>query len=172
MKTSRGPLILLMLLYLAFLGYLLLTSGQVPARVATHFNIHGQPNGWMSRSSLLRFMSLVGSLLPLVIIGAVNLGRLFPSALNMPRKKFWLAPERRHETFRYLSRQGLWFACIIVLFMIGLQFTLVQANAQSPVQLSMPLHFVFAGTFLAAIALWIMVIIRHFLRVPADGSLM
>ena len=166
MKTWRAPAIILTVLYLAFFAYLISTSGQVPPRVATHFNSHGQPNGWMSRSGYFRFIGIFGFCFPLLIVGVVNAGRLAPSALNIPRKQFWLAPERRQQTFSYLSRQALWFGCIAVVFMLGLQFTLVQANAESPVQLSMPLHFSLAASFFAAILSWMFVIVWHFYRAP------
>ena len=150
------------LLYLAFIGYLIFSSGQLPSQVATHFRANGHPNGWMSRSSHMILMALLGLVLPLLIVAIMNGARFFPSALNIPRKQFWLAPERRQETFRYLSRQALWFACVMVAFILGLQVTLVQANAQTPAQLSMPLHFTLAGGFLAALAVWIILTVRRF----------
>jgi len=164
MKTSRTPLIILACLYVAFIGYLVFSSGQLPSQVATHFRSNGHPNGWMSRSSHMVLMGVLGLVLPLLIVAVMNAARLFPSALNIPRKQFWLAPERRQETFRYLSRQALWFACVMVAFILGLQVTLVQANAQTPAQLSMPLHFTLAGGFLAALAIWIIVTVRRFYR--------
>jgi uncharacterized membrane protein len=164
MKTTRTPLIMLVVLYLAFVGYLAFCSAHLPDPVATHFNGHGKPDGWMSRSSHLLLMGAAGLVLPLVIVGAMNAIRLFPSGLNIPRKEFWLSPERRQQTFGFLSRQALWFACVCVVFILGLQVMLVQANAQTPVQLSMPRHFVLAGGFLAFAAIWSIVTIRRFYR--------
>jgi ABC-type Fe3+ transport system permease subunit len=166
MKTSRGPAVVLGLLYLCFLGYLAMASGQLPDRVATHFDGSGQPNGWMSRSSHLWFTLVLGLAFPL--IGAVLLfcTRFLPDNLiNIPRRDYWLSAERRDDTFAYLFRQSLWFACIGVCFVTAIQFLIVRANLHAPGQLSTPLLFAVTGGFLLALAMWAISTILHFRRV-------
>jgi len=163
MKTRKQWMIL-GALYLLFVACLVLTASQLPPLVATHFKTDGRADGWMSRAAHLRFMAVFGLLFPFVVLGVTSLARLFPAALNLPRKQFWLAPERREQTFDYLRQQSLWFACFAILFILGLQLMIVGANTRTPAQLSMPLHFTLAGGFLAAIIAWLVITIRRFYR--------
>lgn len=69
MKTWRIPLIVPGALYLGFVAYLALSAGALPARVATHFDASGRPNGWMSRSSHVAFTLVFGFAVPLFVVG-------------------------------------------------------------------------------------------------------
>jgi len=44
--------------------------------------------------------------------------------INLPRKDYWLGPERRKETFRFLRARLEWFAC-------GVLFVLLDATSQA-----------------------------------------
>jgi len=165
MKTSRTPGFVLALLYLFFLGYLTFSSGQLPDPVATHFDGSGQPNGWMSRFSHLLFMLVFGFAFPFLVVAALYVVRFLPSTfINIPRRDYWLAPERRADTFAWLFRHSLWFACIGVSFITGIHYLIVRANAQPPAQLPTPLLLTLAGAFLAALATWAIAMIQHFRR--------
>ena len=166
MKASRGPALVLGLLYLFFLGFLALSSGQLPDRVATHFDGSGQPNGWMSRSSHLWFTLVFGLAFPLIVAAVHFCTRFLPDSLiNIPKRDYWLSAERRADTFAYLFRQSLWFACIGVCFVTAIQFLIVRANLYPPGHLSTPLLFAVTGGFLLALAVWAVAMIRHFRRV-------
>ncbi len=165
MKTSRTPALVLVLLYLCFLAYLALSSGQLPDRVATHFDVSGRPNGWMSRSSHLVFMLVLGFAFPLFVVAVHYAVRFMPgSVINIPRRDYWLAAERRAETFAYLFRHSLWFACIGVGFITGVHYLIVRANAQPPGHLSTPWLLGMVGCFLVALSTWAVVMFRHFRR--------
>ena len=166
MKTSRGPALVLGLLYLCFLGYLAMSSGQLPDRVATHFDGSGQPNGWMSRSSHFWFILVLGLAFPLIVAVILFFARFLPDSLiNIPRRNYWLSAERRADTFAYLFRQSLSFACIGVCFVTAIQFLIVRANLHPPAHLSTPLLFGVTGGFLLALAIRVVAMIRHFRRV-------
>ncbi len=40
--------------------------------------------------------------------------------INLPNKDYWLAPERRDETFAILSRRFLWVATATLLLMLDI----------------------------------------------------
>ena len=48
---------------------------------------------------------------------AVLLPRISGWALNIPNKEYWLAPERRDETYGYLTPWFLWFGAVNLLLM-------------------------------------------------------
>jgi uncharacterized membrane protein len=165
MKTSRAPALVLALLYLCFMGYLAFSSSQLPDRVATHFDGSGQPNGWMSRSSHLLFISVLGFAVPLFVVAILFVVRFLPnSIINIPHRDYWLAAERRTDTCAWLFRHSLWFACIGVSFITGVHYLIVQANAQPPAQLSTLWLLGMIGCFLVALAAWSIVMLAHFRR--------
>jgi serine/threonine-protein kinase len=125
MKSLRQPAIILALLYACFLSSWAWSASQLPERVATHFNGSGEPNGWMSRSANQMSMLIFGLVFPLFVVVFCFAARFLPAGLiNLPDKDYWLAPERRGETFNYLVGHSLWFSRLAVCFVIGLQYSI------------------------------------------------
>ncbi len=165
MKSIRIPLFLLFLLYICFLGYWAWSGTQLPDRVATHFDGPGQPNGWMSRANNQAFTLVFGLAFPLFIVGLTYATRFLPSSLvNIPNRQYWLVPERKQETSDYLVRHSLWLACLLVGFVTGIQYSIVQANKQSPPHLSSSTLLQVLAPFLAAVVVWLVVLFHHFRR--------
>ena len=163
MKSLRSPAAILALLYVCFLKCWSWSALQLPERVASHFNGSGEPNGWMSRSANQMSMLVFGLVFPLFVVVLCSLMRFLPASLiNLPDKDYWLAPERRGETFNYLVEHSLWFSCMAVCFVIGLQYSIVQANRQMPPHLSSALLLALAGLFLAGTGGWVVSLLRHF----------
>jgi uncharacterized membrane protein len=165
MKSLLIPAILLILLYQCFLGFWAWSGSQLPERVATHFNLHGEPNGRMSRSAHQKLMLVVGLAFPLMVVLLSYATRFLPSFLvNIPHRHYWLAPERRSETQKYLVRHSLRLACLMVYLAIGIQFFTVQANKQNPPHLPMSLMWAVVAPFIAGVIIYVLVLIRHFRR--------
>ncbi len=163
MKTIYLPLLVLVVLSIGFLVYVYYSSSELPERVATHFSFDGTPDGWMSRDKHLLFFALFGIGISwfLACIGLVS--RFIPTSfINLPNRDYWLSPERKHQTCLYMSRQMIWFGCIMVLFFAGIQYSIVKANQSSPVKMPNELFwFLFVG-FLVAITIWTIALIQHF----------
>jgi hypothetical protein len=154
------------LLYLCFFGYLAASSSQLPERVATHFDAHGQPNGWMSHTAHLGFMIVFGLGFPLFVPALVYASRFLPDRFyNLPHRDYWLAPSRRTETMAYLFRHSLWFSLMALCFAIGIHASIIQANNLAQVHLSTLFVLALAGCFLAGTAIWGVSLIRHLHRV-------
>ncbi len=167
MRSARLPLIIFVLLYSAFVIFVLVTVGQLPDRVASHFGASGAANGWMSRDSHVRYMMTFGLFFPLAVPAVCYCVRFLPVGLvNIPRREYWLAPERKSETINFLFRHAVWFGCLSVCFVAGSHWLVVDANLHSPPQLSTRLLVAVAGGFIAGLAWWIVVLLRRFMRVP------
>lgn len=163
--TSHRRILILLGLYVCFVGYVFATTSQLPERVATHFDSSGQPNGWMTRSGHLLFTLGFGFVFPLFVVAICSLFRFMPDDLfNLPDRDYWLAPERRAATCAYFRDQSLWFACMAVVFVTGIHHLILRANSQTPPVLSMPLLLGLAGCFLAGVAVWAITLLRHFKR--------
>ncbi len=62
------PLSLLALSYVLLAGYVWISYASLPAKVASHFDLGGEPNGWMSRDMCVELTLGLGVLLPGVIL--------------------------------------------------------------------------------------------------------
>lgn len=168
MKTARTPTLVLGVLCLAFIGCLALTADSLPERVATHFDLSGQPNGWMDRFTHLAFFGGFGLVLPLALVGVCFALRFAPdSSINIPNREFWLAPERRAKTISFVFQHSLWLACGTVAFVTGVHLLIVQANSQIPAQLPLAPILAWMGCLIVGIAVWAGLMLRHFKR-PTD----
>jgi uncharacterized membrane protein len=68
MKTNTTPAEVLMIaLILAPLAYMTLIWHELPTEIATHYNMSGNPDGWMRKESAMLFLSLMSVFLYLVL---------------------------------------------------------------------------------------------------------
>lgn len=130
MRLSR---FILLTLCVIFQAYVFGAASQLPEKVATHFNLSGTANGWMTKRQHLLFTSSFGIGLPLVLVGIFAFVSLLPARLvNIPNREYWLAPERKAETCAWLQEQGVWLACVMVCWMGGLNYFTTKANTLQP----------------------------------------
>jgi hypothetical protein len=161
------PLTALAICYAFFFSYVIASYDDLPARVASHFDIYGQPNGWMSRETCVGFTLGLGVLMPAFIVGMMGgAGKIPVSFVNLPHRDYWLAPDRRQAALAILLRYSLWFACMNVLFVTGLHWLIVQANPpHQPPHLSGLGIALVAGGFLAGTGVWVRLLLRHFSKI-------
>jgi hypothetical protein len=162
-----APLFALAICYLLFFGYVWSSYASLPARVATHFDLYGQPNGWMSRDACVYFSVGLGVVLPALMIGMMGgAGRIPVSFVNLPHRDYWLAPERRRAALSVLLRYSLWLSCLTVLFVTGLHWLIVGANLPGPGAhlRGLGITLVVVG-FLAGTGIWVMLLLRHFSKI-------
>lgn len=161
-QSSLRPYALLALAWLAFAAYVWWSSAHLPARVATHFGPNGVPNDWQTQSGYLRFILIFGTAVPAFVLGNFALiRRLNGWGLNIRHKEYWLAPERRQETFDYIQARGLWLAGLLLGFFALVHWSIVSANTQATVALA-PGFFFGLGAFLVATLTWAITFTRHF----------
>ena len=156
----RFPLFLFVLLFAAGAASILHFAEELPELVAVHFDAAGRANGFMTRTGCRDFM-LVSTLgIPLLIVLATTLlPRALPvSLINLPHRDYWLAPV-------FLSEQGLWFGCILVLFLAVVDGMLVKANAVSPPAFPTGPFIAMLLLFFCAIGVWGLRMVRRF-RAP------
>jgi uncharacterized membrane protein len=164
MKTLI-PAVVLLMLYLCFMCCVILSDAQLPDRMATHFDINGQPDGWASRSSYMLFIVSFGTGIALFIVFVGFAIRFAPNELiSLQNREYWLALERRAETMAYIFRQMIWFTCWWECFVIGVHLSIIDANNRVPVQLPNWEIYGLLAIFLAGIPVWILIMMRHFKR--------
>jgi hypothetical protein len=167
MKTRNLSVVILLAMFGVLVGTIFYAAAELPDQVASHFGLHGEANGWMSKRANLIFFAVVGFGVPLVIIGLWYVVRYLPEGLiNLPHREYWLAPERRMETARYMFRQSVWFASMLVAFLSWVFLLVVFANKQPSPRLSNSLLLWGTVCFLAGTGLWMWKLVRHF-RLPS-----
>lgn len=136
-------------------------------RIAAHFDLRGRPNNWMEPHRFL-LLSLLGSVgLPLFIIGLGYAVRFLPVnrfTFKIPNRDYWLAPERREQTYDIVFRFCLWVACLEAVFMLILHWLVIYANRQTPPHLPSEAVLVLAACLLIAVGIRLGLMIHHFKR--------
>lgn len=161
-------LLVLLLCWAAFAGYVWRTSAQLPERVATHFGADGAPNGWMTRAGHVRFTVLMGIGTSAFVVAVFAFIRWIGDAgLNIPHKQYWLAPERRDATYDFIQRQGFLFAALMLGFIAAVHHSILVANARTPASLALADAGWLGGVFLVATLAWVGIFIGRFFRKPA-----
>jgi uncharacterized membrane protein len=120
-------------LSLAFVLQLLLRLTRcfaaLPPLMATHFDLGGKPNGFQERSAFV-WTSVLVSVFMLALFAALPalLVHLPERFLNLPNKDYWLAPERRAQTFGRLSAHIDWLGCATMGLLAGVFELIIRAN--------------------------------------------
>jgi|SRR5580693_2235842 uncharacterized membrane protein len=126
----------------------------LPDRLASHFGPSGMPNGWMTKPQF--FITYAVVLLPAFIVEfwlSRSLANKPDAKLRLPNKEYWLAPERRAETFGYFESFFAWYGCAFLLVEVFAMGLAMRANLDSPPQLPTgPIVSVIAGFILYNIA--------------------
>jgi uncharacterized membrane protein len=141
----------------------------LPDVVASHFNGRGAANGWQTKSAFFGVFVGVSVLAAVVGFGIPRIIAVLPAALiNLPNKRYWLAPEHLVETTEFLNSYFAWFGCAIFLIMIltfdyAIQSNLHPENPPDPARM----WYILAG-FLTFTVVWVIRMLTRFLRVPHD----
>ncbi len=168
MKNSRIAPLAVACLIAGFVAFVAYSSKQLPDHVATHFDLHGKPNGWMTRAQHLKFSIGVGVGTPLFVLGVFALvAKMKGWGLNIPNKQFWLAPERQQAMFDFLRAHSFWLAGLMIVFHAALFHSIVLANSQRPAFLPSTHVAWLIGGFLALLVVWIVILLRRFRRPAA-----
>ncbi|MGP8174276.1 MAG: DUF1648 domain-containing protein [Terracidiphilus sp.] len=121
--SLAGLAVLFWITWRAFYG-----PDPLPARIPTHFDIAGNPNGWGSPSSLL--------LLPAVAL-AIYLGMTvvskFPSAFNYPVR---VTPENRPRLQALTLQMIAWLKTEMICLFAWIQWAIVASARQGRLSMS------------------------------------
>lgn len=160
--AKLAPLAIALFGYAAFLVGMAATYARLPERMASHFGANGVANGWMSRDGYVWFMVGVVTFVSLTVLAAFGSVRFLPnSIINIPRRDYWLAPERRDETARTLMSCGLLMIGLNSLFFLAIHLMVVAANESQPVRLSNDVWWLLVA-FLATTGAFLFKLYRRF----------
>jgi hypothetical protein len=161
-RASTIALSSLLCLLAVFVGF---TSSALPEIVASHFGATGAANGYMPRGMYRAVMLLLIVGVPL-LLAFIPTSIAGPSGtrLNIPRREYWLAPERRESTFAYIGGQARWFAALVAVFLGYVHWLVVRANRLQPPELSTAGLLAGLIAFFLLLAIWLASLWSHFRR--------
>jgi uncharacterized membrane protein len=130
--------------------------------MASHFNAAGDADGWMSKNS---FFIFEGGILLLILAEFTLLPYLIEkmpaSLINLPNKDFWLAKERRTETFGAIRSYFEWFSILLLALFIAINQIVFRANLIQE-NLSPLAMWLILGAFFAFTIFWLVKFFRRF----------
>jgi uncharacterized membrane protein len=161
LRAIRFPLFLFCAIVVSLAGYILWAHGQLPERIAVHFNVSGRPDRWSGKGELTGVMLMVVILFFLLFGVGAMLARNVPVKWwNLPNRDYWLAPERSAETMAVVSKTLLHIGIVTLILMGYIHWDVVQANLVRPdhrIRVSL--------VVISAFAAWILILtIRMTLR--------
>lgn len=161
-KNLKTLYLLLLLLELIVFVQIAVNYPKLPPTIAHHFNFHGQADAFGSKTTFVIVDAVVstGLLLLFVILSRLPY-RLSDTWINIPRRDYWLAPERRDETRARLSAYILYLGAYTlaserILFQADYQINRQQPPGQ--------LHFFWTGfvIFLAGLVFITWMLLKAF----------
>lgn len=159
MRLSR---VILFILICGFVGQAAIYYSILPDPMASHFNGLGRADNWMSKRgffifefAILLIIIFEFTLLPFLIERMPN------SLINLPNKSYWLAPERRAQTFAAFREFFEWFSAVLLTLFIIVNQLVFRANVRSE-NLPGTLMWVIVGIFILSVVVWLAKFVRHF----------
>ncbi len=154
------------LVLLVAAAFVWLSSGSLPAVVASHFGPGGTANGFMGKGMYTALMIALVVGVPALVASTTLLVRaLPPQMINLPNRQHWLAPERRDATLDALASLSLRFAMALAVFLCFMRWLVVRAHAVQPPRLPEGLFFAGLAAFGLVTLAWLFLLFRRFGRI-------
>ena len=168
MQNARLPKLIFGVVAAIGAGYFALLYPQLPEVMASHFNASGVATAWMSKSTFFLIFPLVmlGASVPVFVLPR-TLARRSNDKINLPNKEYWLAPERREESLRFLGIQMGWFGCALLILLFCVLYNAVEANLEPSHRFNSEAFLIELGLFFTFIAVWMIRMLRRFGRITS-----
>jgi hypothetical protein len=163
--SDAGALVALICLNVFAAVFIVYTGRHLPEIVATHFGAENRANGWMSRNGYIIFMTCLTIGVSSFVGFAVGvLPRKMPNWTNVPNRDYWLSGARSESSLAFLSAHGKRLACLIVMMMLGMHYTILVANHTQPPMLPVSIFSSVLIGFALALLWWVVRIYRRFAK--------
>lgn len=143
------------------------SSGSLPDVVASHFGSGGAANGFMPRVAYVAVMLVLVVFVPglLHLLGWLS-SRLPVQWINVPNRRYWLAPERREATVSSFGKLGVWASYATLALLSLVHWLVVRANSVHPSHLEEAPLVGGVAVYLVALLVGVAVLLGRFFRVP------
>ena len=171
MRNSRLPFILFVLLAAYAAMHFSELYSQLPDVVASHFDGRGMANGWQTKQAFFKLFAAVSALAAVVGFGIPRVIAAVPVELiNLPNKRYWLAPEHRVETLEFLKTYFAWFGCAVFLIVILTSDYAIQSNLHPENRPDVSRMWYILASFAGFMIVWTTRMLVKFLRLPQNNA--
>ena len=142
---------------------------QMPDVVASHFDGRGSPNDYTSRDGFFIVFGVMyaGTLLLFLGLGPL-FGRLPARWFNMPHREYYLAPERREDTLRFMTTRLEWFGVATMLLLLVTFKLAFEANLFKEARLDNTALLWALGAYFLCTTIWLVRFLMKF-RKPREA---
>ena len=149
-------------------GHIAWCGTVLPERVASHFGPGGGADSWSTPGHFMAVYALTIALMAVVFAGpSILFPRLPNGVFSIPRREYWLAPERREATLARFTGQFLLLGAATNAFLVAIMHVVVRANLAAGEPRLGTAFFVIFGTYMFLVLGWTAWILVYYLRVPA-----
>jgi uncharacterized membrane protein len=143
----------------------------LPSTVASHFDVAGNPNGCSSKKQFIGIYMVVILMMSFSYLVLPLLLKYIPvSLINLPKRDYWLAPERKQTTFLFIGETMLSLGNATTLFLIITFQLAFEANLSSTCHFSSETMFILLGGYLLFISVWLVRFIMRFRRTDTNET--
>jgi|MudIll2142460700_1097286.scaffolds.fasta_scaffold191739_1 uncharacterized membrane protein len=163
---NRFFLFLVVICILQILYY----APRMPEQMASHFDAAGAPNGWSTKTVFFGlYLGILGLLFLSFRVLPGLISRFPESMINLPNKEYWLAVERKDETFLRIRERLMYMGNGVVIFLIATFQLVLLANFTEDRRMNAEVLWILLLLFLIFTLSWTIKFIRLF-RMPSEKS--
>ena len=142
----------------------------LPDPIATSFDMHGKPAGWMIVQKVFAIYIALLAAVSISFVAAALLVRKMPRVfVPIPNRNDWLSPERRGETIRYMKEFYLWTGAFAALFIAGTAEFIFSANMKISPQIDPRVIYLLTGMLALGLMVVVLAIFWRFKKPAAKG---
>ncbi len=161
MNKRTTVIMVFVLLCVICIAHALWYYPRLPEQVAHHFDTTGKPDAWGHK---IQFLIVYLATIGIMALAFLGLGLLMPkipdSAINLPNKNYWLAPERRQKTLNYMLPLFLWMGSFTMILLLDIFHQSFQVHLGNAAKLD---HFwISIGAYLAITTAWCVIVYKKF----------
>lgn len=94
---------------------------QIPDVVASHFGPAGKPDAWAGKQVFIAVYLISAGMNAVIFAGiAFGLEWIPATKLNLPNRDYWMAGERRQETYQFFFQSFMWFGSATFLLLLDM----------------------------------------------------
>lgn len=139
--------------------------GDMPAKVAVHFDANSAPDGWVSREEYGNYALLFLIGLPLILFAVMAwLPHITGGKGQIPNHEYWFSDERKQETKSFLLQHSSWLGTMTVAVLYAMHVFLIRANELNPPKLSTDRFLTVIFVYSCGLVWWAFAFFRHFQR--------
>ncbi len=155
---------------IAAIVHVVLALPHLPDPIASHFNVTGMADAWISKQTFVVFQLILVIVLSPIFVGMPFLMRKIPRALiNLPNKDYWLADERIDASARFMHQRMLMLGIVTFVFFMLLNQFVFAANMMESPQLSDQFFYVII-IYIVYVCYWSAVLWLRFKKLPTSDS--